>query len=144
MINKTTVFLLFLFVYFLSHSQEKETVVIKKSNFTLYQGVLMETKTWFLLVDTENKYYLAKIDRPVSEVYDWFMRFKDSQNIYKATPNLNSPGGYIGKNQYSTLHFRKENEPGDILNFYLEKPDKETLVLISLDDSSVFSFKIVQ
>ena len=65
-------------------SQEKETIVIQKASCKLFQGVLAETKSWFLLVDTENNYYLANINKPIDEVYDWFVRFKDSQNIYKS------------------------------------------------------------
>ena len=38
------------------YSQEKETVVIKKMDFSLYRGVLAETKSWYLLIDTDNNY----------------------------------------------------------------------------------------
>ena len=125
-------------------SQEKETVVIKKANCKLYQGVLAETKSWFLLVDTENNYYLANINKPIDEVYDWFVRFKDSQNIYKSTSLTGFNSNKIGGNKLSTLHFKKENEPGDVLNFYIETPSKDSIILISLSDNSIFSFQNIQ
>ena len=125
-------------------SQEKETVVIKKANCKLYQGVLAETKSWFLLVDTENNYYLANINKPIDEVYDWFVRFKDSQNIYKSTSLTGFNSNKIGGNKLSTLHFKKENEPGDVLNFYIETPSKDSIILISLSDNSIFCFQNIQ
>lgn len=124
---------------------QTETVVIKKATAALYRGTQKETESWYLLIDMDNNYYLAKVERPVEEVYDWFTRFKNSQNIYKSglvTSTAN--GGFGANNQYTTLHFRKENEPADILNFYLEKPDKNTVVLISLDDNSTFVLTLIQ
>lgn len=125
-------------------SQEKETIVIQKASCKLFQGVLAETKSWFLLVDTENNYYLANINKPIDEVYDWFVRFKDSQNIYKSTSLTSSSPNKIGGNNLSTLHFKKENEPGDVLNFYIETPSKDSIILISLSDNSIFAFQNIQ
>jgi hypothetical protein len=125
-------------------SQEKETVIIKKATCILYQGVLAETKSWFLLVDAENNYYLANINKPINEVYDWFVRFKDSQNIYKSTSLSGFNSNKIGGNKLSTLHFKKENEPGDVLNFYIEIPSKDSITLISLSDNSIFNFQKVE
>ena len=125
-------------------SQEKETIVIKKASCKLFQGVLAETKSWFLLVDTDNNYYLANINKPIYEVYDWFVRFKDSQNIYKSTSLTSSSPNKIGGNKLSTLHFKKENEPGDVLNFYIETPSKDSIILISLSDNSIFAFQNIQ
>lgn len=141
--------LLFLFFFFtcqLAFSQDTvETVVIKKATSFLYRGTQRETNNWYLLIDADNSYYLAKVDRPVDEVFDWFTRFKNSQNIYKSSPLITSANGGFGmNNQYVTLHFTKENEPGDILNFYIEKPDKNTIVLISLDDNSTFALTLVE
>lgn len=137
--------LFFLLIQFTVHSQDTvETVVIKKATSSLYRGTQKETNNWYLLIDVDNSYYLAKVDRPVDEVYDWFTRFKNSQNIYKSYPMATSGNGGFGtNNQYTTLHFRKENEPSDILNFYIEKPDKNTIVLISLDDNSTFALTLV-
>ena len=134
----------FLLVNISLFSQEKETVIIKKATCKLYQGVLAETKSWFLLVDTENNYYLSNINKPIDEVYDWFVRFKDSQNIYKATSLSSFNTNKIGGNNLSTLHFKKENEPGDVLNFYIETPSKDSIILISLSDNSIFAFQNIQ
>ena len=134
-------FFLFQFTFF---AQEKETIVIKKETCKLYRGVLKETKSWFLLIDTENNFYLSNINKPEDEVYDWFVRFKDSQNIYKATSLSGGTVNTIGGNNLSSLHFKKENEPGDVLNFYIEIPSKDSIILISLSDNSIFAFQLVE
>jgi hypothetical protein len=141
---KNRLIFFFLFLSTCLFSQEKETVVIKKASCKLYQGVLAETKSWFLLVDTENNYYLANINKPIDEVYDWFVRFKDSQNIYKSTSLSGFNTNKIGGNKLSTLHFKKENEPGEVLNFYIETPSKDSIILISLSDNSIFTFQNIQ
>jgi hypothetical protein len=124
--------------------QEKETVVIKKATHLLYRGTLKETNSWYLLIDEGNNYFLARIDRPTEEVYDWFCRFKDSQNIYKAKSYSAIGGGFSGQNSYNTLHFTKENEPSDILNFYIDRPDKKSIVLTGFEDNTIYRFQIVE
>ncbi len=125
-------------------SQEKETVIIKKTDLSLYQGILAETKSWYLLVDSDYNYYLANIDKPSDEVYDWFLRFKDSQNIYKSNALTNSDSIKKGSNQLSTIHFKKENEPSETMSFYIEKPNKDSIILISILDNTIFKFQLLE
>jgi hypothetical protein len=133
---------LFLLTQITGFSQEKETVVIQKSNYKLYRGVLAETKSWYLLTDAEGDFYLANIDRPNETVYEWFVRFKDSQNIYKASLFQSEGMQGIGMNSYKTLHFSKPNDTADILNFYLDKTSNSTIVLTSLTDGIVYCFEL--
>jgi hypothetical protein len=123
-------------------SQEKETVIIQKSNYKLYRGVLAETKSWYLLTDAEGDYYLANLDRPYETIYEWFVRFKDSQNIYKASLFQSEGMQGIGMNSYKTLHFSKPNDTADILNFYLDKTSNSAIVLTSLTDGIVYFFEL--
>ena len=135
-----------LFLFLMTHitvfSQEKETVVIQKSNYQLYRGVVAETKSWYLLTDTDGDYYLANLDRPNETVYEWFVRFKDSQNIYKASVFQEQGIQGIGMNTYKTLHFSKANDTVDVLNFYLDKTSKNTIILTSLTDGIVYCFEL--
>ena len=133
---------LFLLTQITGFSQEKETVVIQKSNYKLYRGVLAETKSWYLLTDAEGDFYLANIDRPNETVYEWFVRFKDSQNIYKASLFQSEGMQGIGMNSYKTLHFSKPNDTADILNFYLDKTSNSTIILTSLMDGIVYCFEL--
>jgi len=133
---------LFLMTQITVFSQEKETVIIQKSNYKLYRGVLAETKSWYLLTDAEGDYYLANLDRPYETIYEWFVRFKDSQNIYKASLFQSEGMQGIGMNSYKTLHFSKPNDTADILNFYLDKTSKSTIVLTSLTDGIVYCFEL--
>lgn len=125
-------------------SQKKETVIIKKNNFSLYQGVLAETKSWYLFIDSDNNCFLANIDKPSDEVYDWFLRFKDSQNIYKSNTLTISDSIKKESNQISTIHFKKENEPSETMSFYFEKPFEDSIILISISDNTVFKFQLLE
>jgi hypothetical protein len=138
MISKILLFGFILLCNFSLFAQEKETVVIKKATSLLYRGVLAETKTWYLLVDENGDYYMANLDRPNDTVYDWFVRFKNSQNIYKSQSN----GSSTGMNSYPTLHFKKQNDSSDILNFYYEKPSPKTIILTSISDGIVYCFEL--
>jgi hypothetical protein len=133
---------LFLMIQITVFSQEKETVIIQKSNYKLYRGVLAETKSWYLLTDAEGDFYLANLDRPYETVYEWFVRFKDSQNIYKASLFQSEGMQGIGMNSYKTLHFSKPNDTADILNFYLDKTSNSAIVLTSLTDGIVYFFEL--
>jgi hypothetical protein len=133
---------LFLLAQITGFSQEKETVVIQKSNYKIYRGVLAETKSWYLLTDAEGDFYLANLDRPNETVYEWFVRFKDSQNIYKASLFQSEGMQGIGMNSYKTLHFSKPNDTADILNFYLDKTSNSTIILTSLTDGIVYCFEL--
>lgn len=139
---KRVLLIMFLTFSFGGFSQEKETITIKKETHSLYRGVLAETKSWYLFIDAENNYYLANIERPSDEIVDWFLKFKDSQNIYKANFSLVNSTTIIGGNQLPTLHFTKENEPTDNLNFYVEKPFKNSIILISVADNTIYNFKL--
>ena len=123
-------------------SQEKETVIIKKADFSLYRGVLAETKSWYLLIDKDNNYFLANIEKSNDEVYEWFIRFKDSQNIYKSSSFSIDSSSKTGNDQITTIHFKKENETSETLSFYIEKPLKDSIILISISDNTVFKFQL--
>lgn len=138
MISKILLFGFFLCCQCSLLAQEKETIVIKKASAQLYRGVLAETKTWYLLVDENGDYFMANLDRPNDTVFDWFTRFKNSQNIYKSQSN----GSSTGMSAYPTLHFKKQNDSSDILNFYYEKPSANTIILTSISDGIVYCFQL--
>lgn len=134
--------LFFFIIPFVSFCQEVETVKIVKKEYKLYQGVLKETKTWYLFEEIEGRYYLANIDPAISDIDLWFQRFKNSMNIYKTINGLES-GKEVDGNLYRNLVFIKENDPENRLSFYIEKPNNESIVLISLKDNSVFMFDLI-
>jgi hypothetical protein len=129
---------LMVFLFFLSgflRAQETETVQIKKKTFKIYQGVQNETKQWFLILDEDRMYYLVNVDIPANEVRAWFLKFKDSQNVYKAK----DPGG-----MYPILKFSRENDPGDNFSFYLKAGSPGYIVLTNLEDNTIFQFSLVE
>jgi hypothetical protein len=119
--------------------QEKdsvETIIVrKKVEFTLYRGVLKETENWYLILDSDKKYYLINVVIPANEVTDWFRRFKESQNIYKA---------YLEIGAYPVLNFRKENDPGEYLTFYLNGQNDDSISLTLIETNTPYKFKILQ
>lgn len=119
--------------------QEKdsvETIIVrKKIEFTLYRGVLKETENWYLVLDSDKKYYLINVVIPVNEVTDWFKRFKESQNIYKA---------FLEIGAYPVLNFRKENDPGEYLTFYLNGQNDDSISLTLIETNTPYKFKILQ
>ena len=91
----------FSFLFSQEKEEEKETVQVrKKIEFSIYKGVLQETKDWYIVVDSDSKYYLINVAIPEDEIVTWFKRFKDSQNIFKSN---------MGNVAYPVLNFRKEN-----------------------------------
>lgn len=128
----------FIFCMHAVYSQTKDTSVVdvvkvkKKVNFVLYQGVLKETENWFVVIDSDQTYYLLNLNMTEDEVIDWFKRFKNSQNIYKAI---------IQNYTYPTLSFEKENEPGERLRFYLLNNKDGELKLSQIETNTIYLFK---
>lgn len=114
--------------------EDVETVRIRKSNAYLYRGQEESVKNVYIYVDHEGTFYLVNLDLPVAEARTWFEKRKDSQNIYKAR---------MEQQQYQTLLFVKENEPGTNLSFYLEKKDRNKFQLTTIEDNQVYTFQLV-
>jgi hypothetical protein len=52
----------FSFLFSQEKEEEKETVQVrKKIEFSIYKGVLQETKDWYIVVDSDSKYYLINV-----------------------------------------------------------------------------------
>lgn len=132
-----------MFCNFLLFAQEVESIKIQKSQYKLYKGVLKETQFWYLFEDFDGVFYLANLDPSIEDIDLWFKRFKNSQNIYR-TIQMDTGKNEIGGSLYRTLTFQKLNEPENSLCFYIEKPDKEKIVLISLKDNNVFTFELIE
>jgi len=134
-------FLLFLLMVlnFNLRAQEVETIKLVKNNYVVYKGVLKETESWYFF-DNEGVFYLANIDASVLDIYGWFEKFKDSQNIYKANQSLGS-SGMIGGNDLNVLEFVKDNDPENRLSFYFDKTQKNVIVLTYLIDQQFYTFQ---
>jgi hypothetical protein len=119
--------------------QEKDSVetitVRKKIEFTLYRGVLKETENWYLILDSDKKYYLINVVIPANDVIDWFKRFKESQNIYKS---------FLEIGAYPVLNFRKENDPGEYLTFYLNGQNENSISLTLIETNTPYKFSLLQ
>lgn len=140
---KIKLFFLFILCNLIVFAQEVESVQIQKSQYKLYKGVLKETQFWYLFEDFDGIFYLANLDPSIEDIDLWFQRFKNSQNIYR-TIQLELGRSEIGGSLYRTLTFQKLNDPENTLSFYIEKPEKDNIVLISLKDNSIFSFVLIE
>ena len=113
--------LLCLLLTWFSVAQEVETVHLKKGETFLFKGISQEIRDWYVYIDEAQNYYLANLLIETSEVNQWFVQRKDSQNIYKGIPEIG---------QYKTISFAKENEPGASLTFYFERKKQDEIELI--------------
>ncbi len=124
----------FIFLGLTLQAQEVEVVQLKKDEVVLYQGVLKETRTWYVGMDQDRNYYLFNVDKPADEIYAWFSKFQGSQNIYKAR---------LESSKYRTLQFSKENDPLDRLTFYFERTENKGVSLTNIETAEVFIFERV-
>lgn len=128
--------LLFCTPLFSQETEEKESVKVrKKMSYTIYKGTLRETENWYIVIDSDNKYYLLNVTLNNNELTDWFKRFKDSQNIYKSTLEVGA---------YPVLNFRKENEPGEYLTFYYNGLNGDFLFLTLIETNTKYQFKLLE
>jgi hypothetical protein len=134
---KNKLLLLFLFPFLLSAQppEQVETVRISKNQSFVYKGINQEVRDWFVYVDESGVFYLVNLQLPDVEVEAWCRLRKNSQNIYK---------GKVNEGAYKTLVLEKENDPGQTLRFYLKTHDSKTLELVSMDDSTPYSFKSIK
>jgi hypothetical protein len=126
--------IIFLFFFELVYAQEVDHVKLVKEEVEVFQGVLKETENWYVFRDTNNYYYLSNLNSSVEDVYAWFSRFKDSQNIYKQLNLLEALG-------QKELVFYKENQPEDRLSFYLNLSELDVVILTLISDGEVFRFE---
>lgn len=126
---------LMVFLSFQCNSQVVETVKIAKEKTFLFKGVSQEIRDYYLYRDEQGIYYLASLKIAQSEVENWFISRKDSQNIYK---------GILQDGQYKILDLTKENEPGIPLNFYFEMKEGNLVELISIEDGKLYQFSKLQ
>lgn len=112
-------------------AQDRTTIVLKKGQTQLYQGVNQEVQNWYLFIDSDQMCYLANLFIPAEELEAWFLARKDSQSIFK---------GAIENGMYPTLILSKENDPETILKFYVKRQEDGSLTLSSIEDASIYVF----
>ncbi|MBI1837026.1 MAG: hypothetical protein HYR91_07145 [Flavobacteriia bacterium] len=113
----------------------KETVKVqKKIEYSVYKGSQSEISNWYLVITPENNYYLLNLSIPENEVIIWFQKFKDSQNLYRAT---------IVSDYSPILNFKKENEPTELISFFLKRVSKNLVELILVDTNAEYQFNHV-
>ena len=124
----------FLFFFNAFFAQEVDHVKLVKEEVEVFQGVLKETENWYIFRDSNNYYYLSNLNSSVEDVYAWFSRFKDSQNIYRQLNLLE----VLGQKE---LVFFKENQPEERLSFYLNLSEVDVVILTLISDGEVFRFE---
>ena len=124
----------FLFFFSTFFAQEVDHVKLVKEEVEVFQGVLKETENWYIFRDSNNYYYLSNLNSSVEDVYAWFSRFKDSQNIYRQLNLLE----VLGQKE---LVFFKENQPEERLSFYLNLSEVDVVILTLISDGEVFRFE---
>lgn len=122
----------FVVINFIGFSQT-DTIKLQASKNNLYRCVSEKATKWFIYTEDENVYYLSVLDLSNKEAFEWFIRFKDSQNIYTGQINkLIEP---------KTLIFHKPDQPDDSIRFYVVRLSKNEIIVSSDETKENFVFK---
>jgi hypothetical protein len=113
---------------------QNDTIRIIKTRNDIYKCQTKSAYSWYLHINNE---HIALVDLKINpnDVNDWFKKFYNSQNIYKAKlPQGNS----------RQIYFRKDNYPLDVLIFDLKEISKERILMESLETKEVFVFEFFE
>lgn len=98
-----------------------ESIHLAKSKVELFQGKDSATVSWFLFIDENKTCYLANLTLPQEEIYPWFLKRKDSDNIFKSEQIIENG---------TVIYMSKKNEPESVLEFEVVR-EKDKIYLIS-------------
>ncbi len=127
---RTKLFLIFSFWTLIGWGQT-ETVKIHRDEQHFFRGTTAELHNWILVAEG-GSYFLFNVALTDDQVEDWFMRFRDSQNIYKSS-EINP----------LTIVFEKENDAADRLIFYYSRSPEGELYLTLVSTMQQFCFREV-
>lgn len=126
------IFLCFANIFF-CQKDSLTTFKISKAKSFLYRGETEDIQSWYLFIDEEGYAYLANIELLEEEIYPWFLKRKNSDNIFKSL-------AIFDKNL--SLFLSKKNEPDVVLEFLIEQNETSIKLRSSLDETNYIFHKI--
>lgn len=128
------IFFLFVTLSFLSFSQT-DTVRIQKIDYAIFHCTDVIASDWYLIRENNDEYILINVELPESEIDEWYQKFKNSQNFYRATLHVNT-----GVN---ILNFKKLDQLDDQIRFELISSISNYLELMPFNSKEVYGFQLI-
>lgn len=119
--------------YFLAQKDSLTTFKISKAKSFLYRGETEDIQSWYFFIDEEGYAYLANVELLEDEIYPWFLKRKNSDNIFKShhifDKNIN-------------IFLSKKNEPDVVLEFNIEQTETSIKLTSTLDETKYIFYKL--
>ena len=125
-------FLTFNSLLLYSQTDSTATFHIAKHKEFLYQGVDSTIQDWYFFIDAEKKAYMANLFIPKEEIFDWFLKRKNSNNIFKSHTEMFEND--------TIIYLSKENEPDIIMVFTIERIEQD-IFLKSTENETIYHFR---
>ncbi|MFN5417354.1 MAG: hypothetical protein ACK5B9_09880 [Flavobacteriia bacterium] len=119
--------------YFLAQKDSLTTFKISKAKSFLYRGETEDIHSWYFFIDEEGFAYLANVELLEEEIYAWFLKRKNSDNIFKSHQ-------FFDKN--FNLFMSKKNEPDVVLEFNIEQTETSIKLRSTVDETIYIFYKI--
>lgn len=132
--NKLLFVLFMSFYSFLSKAQT-DTIRMAKPFETIYRCKDKEAKNWYLYSDNNLHFILANLNLPEVEVRAWFLRFRNSQNLYAGDLS------FQGNKKYIILS--KHDQTDDRLTMEVVEIGEESITLREYQGERVYVFEKV-
>ena len=131
---RTNLLFIFLISAF-SCSAQIDTIVIKNTQLKIYHGLDEQVVSWFMFTEDEQLYTLCQLDIPESELEEWYYRFSDSQNLYRAEKLV------IGERE--VLKFRRANNRDQEISFEIIERRIDGLKLFVREFGDTYNFELL-
>lgn len=109
------------------------TFKISKTNSFLYRGETEDIQSWYFFIDEEGYAYLANIELLEDEIYQWFLKRKNSDNIFKSHQIFE---------RNNSIFLSKKNEPDVVLEFKIEQSETSIKLHSSMDETIYIFYQI--
>ena len=128
----------YIFFLFLSFSSiafcQQDTIRIYKNDKKIYKCTAENALSWYLYF-YENECILADLKINPNEAKDWFIRFSNSQNLYRA---------FCLQGTTDFINFKKINDPSDTLVFKILEFTESNVKLEMSVTKEVFEFRALK
>ncbi|MFA7273007.1 MAG: hypothetical protein WC044_04025 [Crocinitomicaceae bacterium] len=111
---------------------QADTIRIVKNERLLFKCVTQNALSWYICIQN-NESMLADLKINPNAISEWFYKFADSQNLFKAEKLTRST---------KFLVFTKANDPESRISFEVSYFDKQKIILRT--NNEVFQFDLIE
>lgn len=130
-------FLVMIFVLLFSGlSAQTDSIVLVKDDLKIYSCQNENALNWYVITDNDVDFTLIRLDIPIGEVRDWYLRKEDSQNFYRST--------VFYKENQKFLLFKRGNNLDDQILFEIINNSHEKLTLYMRAYQETYYFHLLE